>query len=139
MKNHRNAAWREPGGTCGAVGVAIIKGGAIRPDVLPASRYTARASNGDRGRGGVFPEETGVSGMVPESVRPSKEGLRGVKQADAAQSIGHSWPNANARAYQRGVRPPLAVAPLGDREGFNNRLAGGGEGLGPCSLKGRRV
>ena len=90
------AAWREPGGTSSAVGVAIVKGGAIRPDVLPVSRYATRASDGDRGGRSVLPEETGVSNVIPETVRPSKEGLGGVKQADAAQSVGHGWPSANA-------------------------------------------
>ena len=95
-EDRRGATWGEPGGTSGAVGVTIVKGGSIRPDVLPVSWHAARASDGDRGGGSIFPEEAGVSNMVPEPIRPSKEGLRGVKQADAAQSIGHSWPNVNA-------------------------------------------
>ena len=96
VEDRGGATWRQPGGTSGAVGVAIVKGRAICPDVLPVSRHVAWASNGDRRGGSIFPEEAGVSSMVPEPVRPSKEGLRGVKQADAAQSIGHSWPSANA-------------------------------------------
>ena len=125
------AAWGGPCRAGSAVWVAVVKGRAICPDVLPVSRYAAWASNGDRGGRSIFPEEAGISSMVSETVRPSKEGLRGVKQADAAQSIRHIRPGANARAKQRGVGPPFAVAPLSDREGLNNCHPGGGEGSGP--------
>ena len=78
MEDRRGATWGEPGGTSGAVGVAIVKSGAVHPDVLPVSRYAARASNGDRGGRSILPEEAGISSMVPETVRPSEEGLGGV-------------------------------------------------------------
>ena len=84
VEDCRGTTWGEPGGTSGAVGVAIVKGRAICPDVLPVSRYAAWASNGDRGGWSILPEETGISSMVPETVRSGKEGLGGVKQADAA-------------------------------------------------------
>ena len=79
VKDCREAAQREPGGSHSTVGVAVVKGGAIRPDVLPLSRHAAQAGDGNRGGGSIFPEEPGVSSMISETVRPSEEGLRGIK------------------------------------------------------------
>ena len=76
--------------------VAIVEGRAVSPDVLPCSRNVVQVSDGDRGRGGIFLEESRVSSVVPELVRPGKEGLRGVKQPYATQGIGHGRPGTDA-------------------------------------------
>ena len=75
MEDRRGATWGEPGGTSRAVGVAIVEGRAIRPDVLPVSWHSAWPGDGDRRGGSIFQEKAGVSSMIPEAVRPSKEGL----------------------------------------------------------------
>ena len=85
----REATWGYPGGTSNAVGMAIVEGGTICPDMLPCGRHTAWASKRNRGGRGVFLEETLVSGIVSKVVWSGKKGLGRVKQMDAAEGIGH--------------------------------------------------
>ena len=88
-EHSREATWGYPGGTGNAVGMAIVEGRTICPDMLPCSRYVAWASKRNRGGRGVFPEETLVSSIVTKAVWSGKKGLGRVKQTDAAEGIGH--------------------------------------------------
>ena len=134
----RESAGGGPGRACSAVQVAVVEGRAISPDMLPISRHPAQASKGNRGGRHIFLEEPPVSKVIPKAVRSSKEGLWRIKQLDTAESIGHGGPCADVFAMKRCVRPPLAIMPLGEREGLDDSHAGGGQGL-EARLGGRGI
>ena len=69
------AAWGGPCRAGSAVWVAVVKGRANCPDVLPLGRYMLRAGEGDRGWGGVFLEEPGVGMEIAILVWSGEEGL----------------------------------------------------------------
>ena len=100
VEHFREAARGEPCGACSAMGMAIVEGRAIRPDVLPHSRYTAQAGEGDGGGWGIFLEELLIGEMIAESIWSSKKRLGGIKYASAAEGVRHGRPYTDVRAKQ---------------------------------------
>ena len=86
----------KPCGACSAMGVAVVEGRAVCPDMQPFSRHMAQASKGDRGRGCVLLEKSFISKVIAEPVRSGKKGLRGVEDASAAKGIRHGRPYTDA-------------------------------------------
>ena len=80
------------------MGMAVIEGRAISPDVLPVCGHTTWAGEGCGGRGSVFLEEAFIREVIAEPVRPSEQRLGGVKNAGAAKGVTHRRPRADARA-----------------------------------------
>ena len=100
VERFREATGREPGGACGAMGMAVVESRTVCPYVLPFSGYSARAGEGDGRRGSVLPEEVFIREVIAKSVRSSKKRLGRVKNADAAKGVSHGRPYADARTKQ---------------------------------------
>ena len=82
------------------MGMAVVKGRAVCPYVLPVGRRAAQTGEGEGGGSCVLLEEFLIRAVVAKSVGSGKEGLWGVKYVSATEGIGHGRPYANARAKQ---------------------------------------